>query len=109
MGAQAEDEVFGALGHATRREILVLLDSRGGELPSGYLAKHFLHSWPTTTRHLRVLEEAGLVSVRRTGRSSIYRLERDRLREIARGWFGHFAQYDPTRSWTPSGPRTTGR
>jgi DNA-binding transcriptional ArsR family regulator len=87
----------------------VLLDSRGGELPSGYLAKHFLHSWPTTTRHLRVLEDAGLVSVRRTGRSSIYRLERDRLREVVRGWFDHFAPYDPTQTWMPSGPRSTGR
>lgn len=87
----------------------MLLDSRGGELPSGYLAKHFLHSWPTTTRHLRVLEDAGLVSVRRTGRSSIYRLERERLREVVRGWFAHFAPYDPTQSWTPSGPRSTGR
>ena len=42
-----------------------------------------MHSWPTTTRHLRVLE-SGLVSVRRTGRSSIYRLERERLRAVVR-------------------------
>ena len=110
-GRAAEDEVFGAFGprRHTRREILVLLNSRGGELPSGYLAKHFMHSWPTTTRHLRVLEEAGLVSVRRTGRSSIYRLERERLRAVVRDWFALFAPYDPTQSWTPTGPRSTGR
>lgn len=79
----------------------------GGELPSGYLAKRFTHSWPTTTRHLKVLEEAGLVSVHRTGRASVYRLERELLETVVTGWLDHFAPYDPDQTWTSPGPNTT--
>jgi hypothetical protein len=50
------DAVFFALGHQARRHIVLLLNTSGGELPSGYLAKRFHHSWPTTTRHLRCRE-----------------------------------------------------
>src|SRR5438874_11859223 len=82
---EATEEVFAALSHEVRRHILLLLSHRGGELPSGYLASRFAHSWPTTTRHLRVLEAAGLVSVRREGRSCIYRLERERLQRVVGG------------------------
>jgi len=75
-----------ALSHEARRHILLILSHLGGELPSGYLASRFAHSWPTTTRHLGVLEKAGLVEVRRHGRSSHYRLNRERLTGVLWGW-----------------------
>jgi DNA-binding transcriptional ArsR family regulator len=99
--------VFGALAHATRREILVRLAVLGGELPSGYLAKRFTHSWPTTTRHLKVLEEAGLVSVHRTGRTSMYRLERERLTSALNELLENIAPHDPGETWTSSGRKHT--
>src|SRR5262249_59262399 len=68
-----------------RRQIILVLSHQGPDLPSGYLAKRFTHSWPTTTRHLRVLAEAGVVSVRSEGRNSWYRLERDYLRPVVGG------------------------
>src|SRR4051794_21789157 len=74
--------VFDALAHEARRHIVLTLAHHGPELPSGYLAKRFSHSWPTTTRHLRVLEAAGIVSVRRNGRNYVYRLERDHLQRV---------------------------
>lgn len=46
-----------------------------GPLPSGTIAERFDMSWPTVTRHLRVLEEAGLVASERHGASIRYRLE----------------------------------
>jgi DNA-binding transcriptional ArsR family regulator len=99
----AETEaVFDALAHEVRRHILQLLSQRGGELPSGY----FAHSWPTTTRHLRVLEAAGLVEVRREGRSSFYRVDRDRLRRIAGGWLALLDPPTPEMTWRSSGSRT---
>jgi len=69
------EKVFAALAHQARRDILLMLSQLGGELPSGYLARRFQHSWPTTTRHLRVLEEAGLVESRggKHGERRIYR------------------------------------
>ena len=108
MVALAElDVVFDALAHEARRNILVTLAHLGGELPSGYLAKRFAHSWPTTTRHLRILEKAGLVEVRREGRSSFYRLDRARVQAVVGGWLAHFTPVGPEQTWTSSGPKTT--
>src|SRR5262245_8377344 len=99
--------VFAALAHEARRHILLLLSHLGGELPSGYLAARFHHSWPTTTRHLSVLEKAGLVDVRREGRSSHYRLNRERLQRVVGGWLGHIEPVGPEKTWAPTGPRTS--
>jgi DNA-binding transcriptional ArsR family regulator len=84
------DAVFGALAHGTRRHILLVLHARGGAMTSGELASRFSCSWPTTTRHLRVLEEAGLVSVEAEGRERRYRLERGHLRGVAARFLGAF-------------------
>jgi DNA-binding transcriptional ArsR family regulator len=101
------EAVFAALAHEARRHILVLLSHLGGELPSGYLAARFQHSWPTTTRHLSVLEKAGLVEVRREGRSSHYRLQREKLERVVSGWLRHLEPVGPEKTWAPTGPRTT--
>jgi DNA-binding transcriptional ArsR family regulator len=101
--------VFGALSHEARRHIVQLLSRLGGELPSGYVAKRFGHSWPTTTRHLHVLEAAGLVSVRREGRSCVYRLERDRLRQVVGGWLSLLDPPTPEETWRSSGSRSVTR
>ena len=101
--------MFEALSHEVRRHILVLLSHRGGELPSGYLAQRFSHSWPTTTRHLRVLETAGLVTVKREGRNSIYRLERDRLRGVVGGWLEFVDPPTTDQTRQSSGLRSTTR
>ena len=100
------EAAFAALSHEVRRHIVQLLSHLGGELPSGYLARRFSHSWPTTTRHLHVLEAAGLVTVRREGRSSVYRLERDRLRRILGGWLAALDPPTPHQTWRSSGPRS---
>jgi DNA-binding transcriptional ArsR family regulator len=101
------DRVFLALAHEARRQMLILLGQHGDELPSGYLAARFPHSWPTTSRHLKVLEESGLVEVRRERRGSNYRLNRERLNEVVTGWLSHLEPADPGQRWTPSGPRST--
>jgi DNA-binding transcriptional ArsR family regulator len=82
--------VFAALAHEQRRHILLTLKFRGGEMTAGDIADRFACSWPTTTRHLRVLESAGLVSVEKRGRERIYKLETARLRGIAGGWLAWF-------------------
>lgn len=101
------EAVFAALAHEARRHILLLLSHMGDELPSGYLAARFQHSWPTTTRHLSVLEKAGLVEVRREGRSSHYRLKRETLERVVSGWLRHLEPVTPEKTWAPTGPRTT--
>ena len=101
------EAVFAALANESRRNILLLLSHLGDELPSGYLAARFPHSWPTTTRHLGVLEKAGLVVVRREGRGAFYRLNRDRVRQVVETWLGHLEPGSPEKTWTSSGPRST--
>ena len=98
--------VFDALAHETRRHIVQLLAHYGPELPSGYLAKRFAHSWPTTTRHLHVLEDAGIVSVRRDGRSCIYRLELDRLERVVGGWLAYLEPSRSRQTWRSPRPRS---
>lgn len=58
-------------------------------MTAGDIARRFQHAWPTTTRHLRVLETAGLVTHQRRGRSRVYRLDRARL-ALATDWLGWF-------------------
>jgi DNA-binding transcriptional ArsR family regulator len=82
--------VFGALAHRSRRTILAIMHARGGEMTSGAIAARFEHSWPTISQHLRVLQEAGLVSISLRGRERIYRLETSRLLTVTGGWLGHF-------------------
>jgi DNA-binding transcriptional ArsR family regulator len=84
------DAVFGALANRSRRTILSVLLARGGEMTSGEIAGRFDCSWPTTSGHLRVLEQAGLVSVELNGREHAYRLRPERLHAVAGGWLGRF-------------------
>jgi DNA-binding transcriptional ArsR family regulator len=86
----AFDEVFGALANRSRRTILSVLHARGGEMTSGAIADRFDHSWPTISQHLRVLEQAGLVTVEPRGREHVYRLQAARLHEVAGGWLSRF-------------------
>jgi DNA-binding transcriptional ArsR family regulator len=82
-------DVLAALSHPARRQILMTIHFRGGEMSAGEIADRFAHSWPTTTRHLRVLEQAGLVSATQTGRVRIYRADHSRL-EALEEWLRWF-------------------
>lgn len=81
--------MLSALSHRARRHILLGLHFRGGVMSAGDIAKRFDHAWPTTTRHLRVLEEAGLLTHERQGTTRLYRLNPAKLRVITEwlGWF----------------------
>lgn len=87
----ALDAVCNALAHPARRQILLTMKFRGGSMTAGEITGRFGHAWPTTTRHLRVLEAAGLVSFQKRGRTRVYRLERKRLEVINEWlhWFDH--------------------
>ncbi len=71
--------VFSALADPTRRAILERLAS--GEATVGELGAPFAMSQPAISKHLRVLEDAGLVSRRRRGTANLSRLEPSGLRD----------------------------
>jgi DNA-binding transcriptional ArsR family regulator len=87
----AYESVFGALAHAARRRALLTIYFNGGSMTAGEIAGIFESAWPTTTRHLQVLEEAGLLTHEKQGRMRIYRIRRKRL-ELVRDWLAHFSR-----------------
>ncbi len=84
------EAVFSALAHPSRRHVLLVLHYRGGSMTAGEIADRFACSWPTTTRHLRILEAASLVRVERKGRERIYRVDRARLQDVVGNWLKPF-------------------
>lgn len=65
-------DAYKALADPTRRRILRIL--RDGPLTSGEIAERFETSWPTVSRHLAVLRDAGLILSVREGQQIIYEL-----------------------------------
>ncbi len=81
------DAVFAALADPTRREILMRL--RGGEATVTDLVEPFDISQPAVSRHLKVLERAGLISRTRDGQSRPCHLEPQPLAE-ASAWLDRY-------------------
>jgi DNA-binding transcriptional ArsR family regulator len=75
------NDVFDALAHPLRREILERLSA--GPATVGEVSHGFGVSKPTVSRHLRLLEEAGVVSRVVDGRQHRLTLEPERLAEAA--------------------------
>jgi DNA-binding transcriptional ArsR family regulator len=69
--------------------MLLTVHFRGGSMTAGEIAGRFKHAWPTTTRHLQVLVDAGLLQAHREGRQRVYQLNRDKL-EVILDWIGWF-------------------
>jgi DNA-binding transcriptional ArsR family regulator len=82
--------VFGALADPTRRAILTRLAN--GDANVAELAAPFQMSQPAVSRHLKVLERAGLISRRRRGTARLSHLEPEPLRE-ATDWLASYRQY----------------
>lgn len=74
------EKVLHALAEPRRRDILYLV--RDGELSSSEIASHFDISAPAVSQHLKVLEQSGLVVVRRAGTKRYYEIRRDGFAEI---------------------------
>ena len=63
-----------------------------GPRTAGALANRFPNTRPAVARHLRVLKEAGLVSVRRSGRNRVYELRPAPLRLI-QDWLARYERF----------------
>ena len=82
-----ENDVFHAIAHPARRAMLVSL--KNGERSAGDLAAPFRMTFAAVSQHLRVLEEAKLVSARRDGRHRLYRLGPKPLKDVV-SWIDEF-------------------
>ena len=82
--------VFGALADPTRRAILARLAD--GDANVGELTAPFRVSQPAISRHLKVLERAGLISRRRKATARLSHLEADPLRD-ASSWLARYQAF----------------
>ena len=83
-------QAFRALADPTRRSILMLLS--GEDLSIGEVAAQFDVKRGAVKKHLAILEEGQLISVRTSGRERINHLELDALRAVSE-WLEYFEQY----------------
>jgi DNA-binding transcriptional ArsR family regulator len=90
VAAQDLDRVFSALADPTRRAILARLAT--GEATVNELVEPFGFSQPTISKHLKVLESAGLVSRGRAAQFRPVRLNAAPLQDAA-GWLGDYERF----------------
>lgn len=90
MVNQSLDTTFSALADPTRRALLTRLS--GGERTVSELAEPFEMSLPAVSKHLRVLEEAGLVTKRYEGRTVYCTLKANPMREAA-AWIETYRRF----------------
>jgi len=76
------DLVFGALADATRRDIV--RRAMAGEEGVAELAQHYPMSFAAVQKHVAVLERAGLISKRQTGRRKVVRTQVEAVRRAQR-------------------------
>jgi DNA-binding transcriptional ArsR family regulator len=90
MSGDQLSAVFGALADPTRRAILARLTA--GDATVAEIAAPFRVSQPAISRHLKVLEQAGLISRRRRATARLSHLEAEPLRE-ATAWLARYREY----------------
>ena len=80
------NQLFEALAHPTRREILELL--KKGSMSAGEIAERFDVSKPTMSAHFAKLRDAGLIHADKRGTSIVYSLNLSVLEEVLMGFIG---------------------
>jgi len=88
--ASTTSDPFNAIAEPRRRHILEFI--AGDERSVTDIADALELGQPSVSKHLQVLRDVGLVSVRREGRRTMYRINAETLRTI-HDWSGMFARY----------------
>ena len=88
------DATFSALAHPTRRVMLASLAL--GEKSIGELAEPFAMTFAGASKHVKVLEEAGLIARRKKGRTHLISIEAKPLEEAER-WLRQWEKFWTTR------------
>ena len=85
-----EQMVFRAIADPTRRSIMAMLTK--GEQSLGDIASNYDMTRPAVTKHLKILEEGGLIRVRAQGRERLHTLQPEALRTVS-DWVSFFDQF----------------
>ncbi|MFJ7726060.1 ArsR/SmtB family transcription factor [Neobacillus sp. NPDC097160] len=90
-GTKPIRDVYDAIADPTRRKLLRLL-ADAEELPLNELTVHFQMGRTAVSKHLAILKEAGLVTNRKVGRETRYRLNAAPLKEIE-DWVSFYRKF----------------
>jgi DNA-binding transcriptional ArsR family regulator len=93
MTTQVDDELWSAIADPSRRQVLDLVVTNG-DVSASWLAGRVPFSRQAVSKHLVVLEEAGLVSRHKEGREVLYQIEAVRLDEATRAMADLAARWD---------------
>jgi DNA-binding transcriptional ArsR family regulator len=93
MTTQVDDELWSVITDPSRRQVLDILITRG-EASAWWLAGQVPFSRQAVSKHLVVLEGAGLVSRRKQGREVLFGVDADRLHHATRAMAELAAQWD---------------
>jgi DNA-binding transcriptional ArsR family regulator len=93
MTAQIDDELWSAIADPSRRQVLDLVVSNGA-VSASWLAGRVPFSRQAVSKHLVVLERAGLISRRKQGREVLYQVQAARLDQATRAMTDLAAQWD---------------
>ena len=83
-------DVFQAIADPTRRELLSMLSDT--ELPVTVISGQFTMSRTAVSKHLHILADAGLVSQRKVGRETRYKLQPEPLLELKQ-WLSYYERF----------------
>lgn len=83
-------DAFQAIADPTRREIIDLLANQS--LPVNEVAEQFEISRPAISKHIKILEECGVVVIRKKGRKRYCRTDPRKIKEVAE-WAGRYRKF----------------
>jgi ArsR family transcriptional regulator, cadmium/lead-responsive transcriptional repressor len=92
MRAEPDDDLWAAIAEPSRRRVLDLVVQRG-EASASWLAGQVPFTRQAVSKHLVVLEQAGLIGRRKQGREVLFRVNADRLDQATK------AMADVARQW----------
>src|SRR5580692_3042261 len=93
MTTPVDDELWSAIGDPSRRRVLDLLVSHGA-VSASWLASQVPFTRQAVSKHLAVLEEAGLVTRHKQGREVLYQVEAARLDQATQAMADVTARWD---------------
>lgn len=83
-------DIFQAIADPNRREMINLLSSRPMNLNS--IAEHFEISRPAVSKHIRILTECGIISIRQQGRERYCHTDLSQLKDVV-DWAGQYKAF----------------
>ncbi len=86
----SEQSVFKAIADPTRRSIMTMLSQ--GELSLNEITSKYEMTRPAVAKHLKILEQGGLIRVRAHGRQRLHALQPETLKTVS-DWISFFDQF----------------